>query len=81
MLNIFSKLFDLNQKEIDRLLKVVDGINELESDAKKLKDKDFVKNTEEFKKRIGSHSGEDTHNIIGLRFFWKVLLFRRIGVS
>lgn len=52
MLNIFTKLFDLNQKEIDRLSKIVDTINEFEPKIKKLKDSDFPKKTLEFKKRL-----------------------------
>ena len=52
MLNIFSKLLDLNAREIDRIKKIVEKINSFESDVKKLKDKDFSKKTEEFKERL-----------------------------
>ena len=52
MLKIFSKLLDLNQKEIDKLSKIVEEINDLEPKVKKLKEKDFFKKTEEFKNRI-----------------------------
>ncbi len=52
MLNIFSKLLDLNQREVDRLQKIVDEINSFEAKAKKLKDKDFAKKTEEFKNQV-----------------------------
>ena len=52
MLNIFSRLLDVNQKEIDRLTKVVEKINAFESKTKKIKDKDFLKKTNELKKRI-----------------------------
>ena len=52
MLKIFSKLLDLNQKELDRYSKIVDKINSLEPETKKLKDSDFIKKTEEFKKRL-----------------------------
>jgi preprotein translocase subunit SecA len=51
-MNIFSRLLDLNAREVDRLKKVVDKINSFESQAKKLKDSDFVKKTQEFKKRL-----------------------------
>ena len=52
MLNIFSKLLDLNAREVDRLRKVVDDINSFEEDYKKLKDKEFSSRTEEFKEAI-----------------------------
>ncbi len=52
MLNIFSKLLDLNQREIDRISKIVEKINSLEAKARRLKDFDFKKKTEEFKKRL-----------------------------
>src|SRR5258706_2034512 len=52
MLNIFSKLLDLNKREVDRLSKIVDKINSFESKVKKLKTSDFAKKTEEFKKRL-----------------------------
>jgi len=51
-MNIFSRILDLNAREIDRLGKVVDKINALEPKVKKLKDSDFEKKTEEFKKRL-----------------------------
>jgi len=50
--NLFSKLLDINQKEIDRLSKIVDRINSFEGEIKKLKSADFAKKTEEFKKRF-----------------------------
>ena len=52
MFNLLTKLFDLNQKEVDRLTKVAEKINLFEFKAKKLKDTDFAKKTQEFKKRI-----------------------------
>ena len=51
-MNIFSRILDLNAREIDRLKKVVDKVNAFEPKIKKLKDGDFVKKTEEFKKRL-----------------------------
>ena len=50
--NIFSKLLDVNQKEIDRLTKVVEKINSHEEWAKKLKTPDFEKQTEKYKKQL-----------------------------
>ncbi|MBI3282830.1 preprotein translocase subunit SecA, partial [Candidatus Curtissbacteria bacterium] len=62
MLNIFSKLLDINQREVERLQKIVDKVNTFESKVKKLKDKDFAKKTEEFKKRI--EKGETLEDIL-----------------
>ncbi|HLL61002.1 MAG TPA: hypothetical protein VK338_04750, partial [Candidatus Nitrosocosmicus sp.] len=50
--NIFSKLLDFNQREINKLRSVVDQINGLEDKARNLKDSDFKKETEQFKKSI-----------------------------
>lgn len=52
MLNVFTNLFDTNSREIKKLLPIVDEINVLEKDAKKLKIGDFSKKTEEFRKRV-----------------------------
>ena len=52
MLNIFSKFLDLNQREVDRIKKIVEKINSFETKTKKLKDSDFAKKTLEFKKRL-----------------------------
>src|SRR3989304_1016425 len=62
MFNIFSKLLDVNQKEITRLTKVVDKINSFSDKAKKLKDADFVKKTNEFKERLSK--GETLESIL-----------------
>ncbi len=53
MLNILTRILDLNQREIDRLSKMAEGINALDSKVKKLKDSDFAKKTQEFKERLG----------------------------
>jgi len=52
MLNIFSRILDLNKREVDRLSKIVTKINSFEDKTKKLKLSDFSKKTEEFKKRL-----------------------------
>ncbi len=52
MLNIFSKILDLNAREVDRIKKIVEKVNALEPKTKKLKDKDFAEKTKEFKKRL-----------------------------
>jgi len=50
--NIFTKILDVNQKEVQRLQKTVEQINALEEKTKKLKADDFKKKTEEFKKKV-----------------------------
>ena len=52
MFSVFGKLFDSNEKEIDKLRPIVYEINALEEKVKKLKDEDFPKKTLEFKQRI-----------------------------
>src|SRR3989304_9793695 len=56
MFNIFSKLLDVNQREVDRLSKTVEKINENEVKLKTLKESDFSKKTEDFKKKIEAGS-------------------------
>ena len=52
-LNFISKFIKSNnQRELDRLNKIVNKINELEQNTKKLNDSDFPIKTEEFKKQI-----------------------------
>ena len=52
-LNFISKLIKSpNQKELDKLNKIVSKINELEKKFSTLESVDFAKKTEEFKKRI-----------------------------
>lgn len=52
MFGFLGKLLDSNEKEIRRLRSVVERINSLEADAKKLKDGDFAKRTAEFRERL-----------------------------
>ncbi len=52
MLNVLTKFFDSNEKEIKKLEPIVAEINSLEEKTKKLKDSDFPKKTKEFKKRV-----------------------------
>ena len=52
-LNFITKLIkSKNQKELDRITKIVSKINSLEEYTKKLKDTDFPKKTLELKKQI-----------------------------
>tara|TARA_Y100000590_G_scaffold297215_1_gene334912 strand:- start:472 stop:2985 length:2514 start_codon:yes stop_codon:yes gene_type:complete len=52
-LNLISKIFkSSNQKELDKLAKIVDKINELEKEISILKDDEFPKKTEELKQKL-----------------------------
>lgn len=59
---VLNRFIDTNQKEIVRISKIVEKINELESSAQKFKDSDFPKKTEEFRKRI--KDGESLNDIL-----------------
>ena len=59
---IFSKLLDINQKELNRLAKIVDKINAFEPKIKKLKEDDFRKKTKSFKKRLAK--GETLEDLL-----------------
>ncbi|MCL5675789.1 MAG: preprotein translocase subunit SecA [Patescibacteria group bacterium] len=52
MLNIFSKLLDSNEKEITRLNRLVEQINQKSGDINKLSDKQLRAKTAEFKSRL-----------------------------
>ncbi len=49
---LFSKILDINQKELNRLSRLVEEVNSFESKVKKIKRGDFAKKTKEFKERI-----------------------------
>ncbi len=59
MFNFVGKLFDSNEKEINKLKPIVLEINSFEEKFKKLKDKDFPEKTKEFKERISSGESLD----------------------
>lgn len=59
MIRFLTKLFDSNDKEIKKLLPIIEEIASFEPAMKKLKDKDFAKKTEEFKKRIADGESLD----------------------
>jgi preprotein translocase subunit SecA len=62
MLNVFGKLFDSNEKEVKKVKPLIDEINSLEEETKKLKDSDFPKKTKELKERIDE--GEPLDSIL-----------------
>ena len=52
-LNFISKIFkSSNQKELDKLQKIVKQVNNYEDQIVKLEDSEFPKKTEELKSRI-----------------------------
>ena len=62
-LNFISKFIkSSNQKELDRLMKIVSKINNIEIDFAKLKDSDFPEKTKEFKERISK--GEALNSLL-----------------
>ena len=62
-LSFLSKIIkSSNQRELDKISKIVTKINFLELSTKDLKDEDFPKKTDEFKKRI--KSGETLEEIL-----------------
>lgn len=85
MLNIFSKILDVNAREVDRLRKIVDEINSFDSKIKNLKDEDFAKKTAEFKKRL--EKGETLEDILPEAFAlsreasWRILGQRPFDVQ
>lgn len=62
MLKIFSKILDVNAREVERIEKIVEKINSFEPEVKKLKDKDFVKKTNDFKERL--EKGETLNDLL-----------------
>ena len=59
---LLNKIVDLNAREIKKFEPIVSQINSHEDKVKKLKDQDFPKKTEEFRKRI--EKGEDVMSIL-----------------
>lgn len=78
--NIFNKFLDLNQRELSKLEKRVEEIKKHDSEMEKLKDKDFSKKTEEFKKRL--EKGETLDDILPEAFaLGKEASWRTIGLK
>lgn len=57
MVNIFGKLFDSNEKELQRLRTRVTAINDLDAEVRLLKDEDFQRKTNELREQL---SGDRT---------------------
>lgn len=62
MFNLFTKLLDLNAREVERLRQIVEKVNLLEDKYKKFKEADFKKETERLKKLI--QEGKDLESIL-----------------
>ena len=62
MFKLLTKYLDTNEKELSRYKTIVEKINSLESETKKLKDEDFPARTAAFKDRI--EKGETLENIL-----------------
>lgn len=62
MLGSITKIFDSNEREIKKLLPIVDRINQLEDSVKKYKDSDFPSKTEELRKRV--QDGESVYSVL-----------------
>ena len=61
-MGLFKRLFDYETKELKRINKIVDQIEELEEETSKLKDVEFKAKTDEFKKRL--ENGETLDDIL-----------------
>lgn len=59
---ILGKIFDTNERELQKLASTVEKINSLEKKYQKLKDSDFPKKTQEFKKRV--QKGEELSSVL-----------------
>ncbi len=62
MIGKLTKLFDSNDREVKKILPIITEINSFDEKFKKLKDSDFPKKTQEFKKRI--ESGESVYLLL-----------------
>ncbi|CAN5298115.1 preprotein translocase subunit SecA [soil metagenome] len=51
-MNIFSKILDVNAREVEEFRKIAQKINDFGPKTEKLKDSDFVKKTAEFRKKL-----------------------------
>lgn len=74
-----AKILDDNEKEIKKISRIVDRINLLEPDFKKLKDEEFPQKTQEFKERLSK--GESLDDILPEAFaLVREAAFRTLGM-
>ena len=77
-MGLFKNIFDYETKELKKINKLVDQIEALDEDMKKIKDVEFKAKTEEFKKRISD--GESLDDILVEAFaLAREACFRAIG--
>ena len=77
-MGLFKNLFDYETKELKKVNKLVDQIEALDSEMKKLKDVEFKAKTEEFKKRL--ENGETLDDILVEAFaLAREACFRALG--
>lgn len=76
MLKFFAKLFDQNEKELKKMAPLVEKINSLEPEMRKLKDSQFPKKTAEFKERVAS--GESLDDLLPEAFALAREAIRRV---
>jgi preprotein translocase subunit SecA len=62
MFNFIKKFFDENKKELKKILPIVQKINDLEPEIKKLSDEELFNKTEEFRSRL--KKGETLDDIL-----------------
>ena len=85
-MSILTKLFgSQNERYLKSLKPIIEKINSLEADTKKLADKDFPAKTKEFKDRLAK--GEDLESLVPEAFAlvreaaWRTLGQRHYDVS
>ena len=76
MLKFLGKLFDQNEKELKKMAPLVEKINSLEPEMKKLKDSQFSKKTSEFKERVAG--GESLNDLLPEAFALAREAIRRV---
>jgi len=77
-MKLFGSLLDFNAKEIAKLRPMVEKVNSLEPEMKKLKDKDFPAKTISFKERIAK--GETLNDLLPEAFaLARESIFRVVG--
>ena len=77
-MKLFGNLLDFNAKEIAKLRPMVEKVNSLEPEMKKLKDKDFSAKTISFKERIAK--GETLNDLLPEAFaLARESIFRVVG--
>ena len=79
-MEFLKRLFDHEYKELKRFQKLADKIDALDEEMQKLKDNDFPKKTEEFKKRLSE--GETLEDILVEAFaLAREAAYRAIGLK